>query len=91
MEKYRKVTRQAPTLLKRVSDEALAGNTLTEDWALLLGSVFTNHSVSGKSKRYSSDIRQHFIDLEKCRVRKYPISDLIPAKMTLGQWLGKHS
>jgi len=77
--------------VKRVSEQALAGNTLTEDWALLLGSVFTNHNVSGKSKRFGSDIRQHFIELEKHRARKYPVSDLIPAKTTLGQWLGKQS
>jgi hypothetical protein len=77
--------------VKRVSDAALTGNTLAEDWALLIGSVFTSHSVSGKSKKYSADIRQHFIDLEKRKAHKYPVSDLIPAKLTLGQWLGKQS
>lgn len=75
--------------VKRVSDQALVGNTLTEDWQLLLGSVFTSHSVSGKSKRYSNDIRQHFIDLEKRKARKYPLSDLVPARITVGEWLGK--
>lgn len=77
--------------VKRVSDLALAGYTLTEDWQLLLGSVFTNHSVSGKSKKYTSDIRQHFVDLDKRKARKYPLGDLVPARTTLGQWLGKTS
>jgi hypothetical protein len=76
--------------VKRVSAEALASNHLTEDWQLLLGTVFTSHSVSGKSKRFSSDIRQHFIALEKQKARKYPLSDLVPARVTLGEWLGKN-
>ena len=77
--------------VKRVSDQALAGNSLSEDWQRLLGSMFSSHSVGGKSKRYNADIRQHFIDLEKRKARKYPVSDLIPARTTLGQWLGKTS
>lgn len=75
--------------VKRVSAESLTGNTLTEDWQLLLGSIFTNHSVSSKSKRYPDDVRKHFIDLERRKARKYPVSDLIPARITLGEWLGK--
>ena len=73
--------------VKRASPEALAGNTLSEDWQLLLGSVFTSHSVHGKSKRYPNDIRQHFIDLEKRKARKYPVSDLIAVKATFRQLL----
>ena len=49
------------------------------------------YSVGGKSKRHNSDIRQHYIDLEKRKARKYPVSDLIPARTTIGQWLGKTS
>jgi hypothetical protein len=77
--------------VKRVSDQALAGYVLTEDWQLLLGSVFTSHSVSGKSKQYSADIRQHFIALDKRKAHKYPLGDLVAARTTLGQWLGKTS
>ncbi len=75
--------------VKRVSAEGLAGNTLTEDWQLLLGSIFTNHSVSGKSKRHPQDVRRQLIDLEKRKVRKYPVGYLVPARTTLGEWLGK--
>jgi hypothetical protein len=77
--------------VRRVSDQALASYTLTEDWQLLLGSVFTNHGVNGKSKRYSNDIRQQWIDLDKRKARKYPLGDLVAARTTLGQWLGKSS
>lgn len=77
--------------VRRVLAQALQGNTLDEDWRLLLGSVFTNHSVSGKSKRHPDDIRQHLIALEKRKARKYAVTDLIPAKVTLEEWLGKTS
>lgn len=73
--------------VRKVSSEALLQNRLDEDWKLLLGSTFTNHSVGGKSKRHHDDIRQQFIALEKRKARKYPVSDLIPVKLTLGQWL----
>jgi hypothetical protein len=75
--------------VKRVSAASLASSSLEEDWKLLLGSVFTSHSVGGKSKRYHDDIRQHFIALEQRKARKYPVSDLMPAKFTLAQWLEK--
>ena len=73
--------------VRKSSAEALAGNRLDEDWKLLLGSVFTSHSVSGKSKRFPNDVRQHFIDLEKRKARKYPVSDLIAVKATFGHLL----
>ncbi len=73
--------------VKRVSDEALAGSRLDEDWKLLLGSTFTNHSVSGKSKSHPNDVRQKLIDMEKRKARKYPRSDLIPLKVTFGDLL----
>ena len=56
--------------VRKSSAEALAGNRLDEDWKLLLGSVFTSHSVHGKSKRFPNDVRQHFINLEKRKARK---------------------
>lgn len=77
--------------VKRVSDQALMGYTLAEDWKLLLGSVFTSHSVSGKSKQYSADIRQQFIALDKRKARKYPLGDLVAVRTTIGHWLGKTS
>jgi hypothetical protein len=69
------------------SAETLASNTLEEDWRLLLGSRFSNHSVYGKSKRYKDDIRRHLIALNDRKARKYPLSDLITAHTTLGALL----
>ncbi len=75
--------------VRKVSRESLLQNRLDEDWKLLLGSVFTNHSVGGKSKLYRDDIRKQFVALEKRKARKYPVSDLMATKLTFGQWLEK--
>ena len=74
--------------VKTVSDEALSGSSLAEDWQRLLGTRFGDHSVSGKSKQFPRDIRQMFIDMEKRNARVYRKSDLISAKKTLAQVLG---
>lgn len=74
--------------VQRVSDEALSGASLTEDWQQLLGSSFGSHAVSGKSRSHQDDIRQKFIALEAKKARRYPISDLIPARKTLMQAIG---
>ena len=74
--------------VQRVSDEALSDASLTEDWQQLLGSSFGNHAVSGKSRSHQDDIRQKFIALEAKKARRYPISDLIPARKTLAQAIG---
>lgn len=60
---------------------------LAEDWRLLLGSAFGNHSLNGKSIRYPSDIRQHLLALQDKRI--YPKRDLVATKKTLGQVLEK--
>ncbi len=73
--------------VKKVSPEALAGNDLTEDWRLLLGSLFTNHSAQNKSRSHPQDIRQKLIALEQRNARSYPIRDLVPADLTLAQVL----
>lgn len=77
--------------VQRVSDAALSGASLTEDWAMLLGSPFGDHACSGKSKSHRSDIRQKLIELETNGARRYPTSDLIPANKTLAQVLGDKS
>ena len=77
--------------VQRVSDTALSGASLTEDWAMLLGSPFGDHACSGKSKSHRSDIRQKLIELETNGARRYPTSDLIPANKTLAQVLGDKS
>jgi len=81
------VTRQTPTLLKKVSPEALAGSNLAEDWRMLLGSIFTNHSVHGKSQSHPQDIRQKFVELEQRQARVYPTRDLTKLTMTLADVL----
>jgi len=75
--------------VKRVSDTALTGTTLKDDWAMLLGSPFGDHACSGKSKAHPSDIRKQLIELEGKKARIYPKRDLIPVKKTLGQVLGE--
>lgn len=77
--------------VQRVSDTALSGASLTEDWSMLLGSPFGDHACSGKSKSHRSDIRQKLIELENNSARRYPTSDLIPAKKSLAQVLGDKS
>lgn len=74
--------------VQRVSDTALIGAALAEDWSMLLGSPFGDHACSGKSKSHPRDIRQKLIELEQKSSRRYPVSDLIPAKKTLAQVLG---
>jgi hypothetical protein len=74
--------------VKRVSDEALAGTNLKDDWTMLLGSPFGDHACSGKSKAHPSDIRQMLIALEGRKARVYPKPDLLPVKKTLAQVLG---
>ena len=71
-----------------VSEAALAGASLVEDWTRLLGSRFGDHGVSGKSKACRDDIRRQWIALEQRNARVYPKSDLIEARKTLGQVLG---
>ena len=71
--------------VQRVSDTALKGTTLADDWTMLLGSSFGDHAVGGKSKREPHDIRKLLIALESKRATRYPIGDLVPVKKTLGQ------
>jgi hypothetical protein len=65
------------------------GNTLTEDWARPLGTVFTNHSVSGKSRNHPSNIRGKLIELEAKKARTYPLCDLIRTDITLSKVIAK--
>lgn len=52
-------------------------------WQPLLGSPFGNHAVWGKSRRFPTDIRQHWLDLAQARRRVYPLRDLMPTSLTL--------
>ena len=71
--------------VQRVSDIALKGTTLADDWTMLLGSSFGDHAVGGKSKREPHDIRRLLIALEDKRATRYPTGDLVPVKKTLGE------
>ncbi len=77
--------------VSRVSDAALGGALLAEDWDILLGSSFGDHAVSGKSRSHKDDIRQKLIELEAKKARRYPTADLIPARKTLAQVIGDAS
>lgn len=67
------------------------GSDLSEVWNRLLGSSFGSHAVTGKSKRQPNDIRQHLLDLNTRKVRRYPVGDLVSARQTLAQVLGDPS
>lgn len=77
--------------VKKVSPGALAGMDLKEDWQSLLGSLFTNHNCSGKSKSQPQDIRKKLVELEQLKRRKYPVDDLVELEWTLAQVLEKVS
>ena len=55
----------------------------TQLWEPLLGSAFGNHAVSGKSRQFPSDIRQHWLHLAQSARRVYPLRDLMPTPFTL--------
>lgn len=71
-----------------VSEAALKGSSLADDWAVFLGSRFGDHGCNGKSRSHPQDIRQKLIQLEQRKARVYPKSDLIPTGRTLAQALG---
>lgn len=75
--------------VRLVSEQALLGCTLAEDWLVLLGSPFGDHSVSGKSHSHPYDIRQLLIALEQRKARVYPKRDLIPVNKTLEEVVGE--
>ena len=77
--------------VERVSDTALAGVSLAEGWAQLLGSPFGSHACGGKSKAHRDDVRKQLVALEAAGKKRYPTSDLIAAKRTLADALAVRS
>lgn len=61
---------------------------LHDDWQALLGTPFGNHSVAGKSRQHSDDIRHHLLSLAERGSRTYPKRDLVATGKTLAQQLG---
>ena len=72
----------------KVKSQVLAGNSLTEDWAQLLGTSFGNHSVHGKCVSQPQDVRRLYIEMEKRRARAYPKRELVAERRSLGSILG---
>ena len=75
--------------VKKVSEASLADSSLNEDWQQFLGSLFTNHSVSGKSKRFPRDVREQLLSLESRKARVYPKRDLVKVDFKLADILRK--
>jgi hypothetical protein len=75
--------------VKKVSQASLSGSDLAEDWRQFLGSLFTNHSVSDKSKRYPRDVREQLLRLEARKARGYPMGDLVKLDSKLSDILRK--
>lgn len=75
--------------VSKVSETALAGSDLSEDWGLFLGSTFTAHSVQGKSRSEPQDIRKKLAALDARKARVYPKRDLVPYKARFGEVLHK--
>ncbi len=73
--------------VSRVSETALAGTDLAEDWRYFLGSTFTAHSVHGKSQSEPHDVRKKLAALESRKARVYPKRDLVSAQRTLAEVL----
>lgn len=71
-----------------VDMEQLQSNDLSSGWDRLLGSPFGSHLVMRKSKRYSSDIRKLWSELETNSIRRYPIGDLVSSDLELSKVLG---
>jgi PRTRC genetic system protein B len=67
------------------------GTSLAADWKLLLGTAFGTHSVGGKSKLHSQDVRQMLLYLAQEKKRTYPKRDLIEVHKTLRDVIGKES
>lgn len=61
------------------------GMNLQAIWQALLGSAFGTHAVTGKSRQFNHDIRQHLLQLAQAHKRVYPVSDLVPVKKDLRQ------
>jgi PRTRC genetic system protein B len=52
-------------------------------WQIFQASIFSDHSVGGKSKKYGTDIRDLWAHLNKRKARHYPIEDLVQNYTTL--------
>lgn len=77
--------------VQQVSGTALQQPHLAEDWKVLLGTKFNNHSTGHKSRHYPMDIRQRYFELEKRQARVWAKSDLVSARITLAKVLGEET
>jgi PRTRC genetic system protein B len=56
-------------------------------WDAFWGSAFSSHQVSGKSKRHPGDVRLLLLELDGRK--RFPLDDLLPASLTLAEWLAE--
>lgn len=61
----------------------------TVPWDAFWGSAFSGHQASGKSHKYPEDVRLLLLELD--RQADFPMDDLEPAGLTLGEWLARMS
>jgi PRTRC genetic system protein B len=54
-------------------------------WNAFWGSAFSSHQVSGRSRRHPEDVRLLLLELDGQQY--FPTSDLVPAGLTLAEWL----
>jgi hypothetical protein len=55
---------------------------MTEDWNMLLGSGFNDHSTGYKSKQYEDDVRKMLRQVAVSGTKRYPLDDLCEATRT---------
>jgi PRTRC genetic system protein B len=54
-------------------------------WDAFWGSAFSSHQVSGRSRRQPEDVRLLLLELDG--QEHFPTADLVPARLTLAEWL----
>lgn len=77
------------TVAKPSKEQMQASVRLDEDFKLLLGSRFGSHTVGGVSKSHPEDVRLQHAALERRKARRYPMNDLVEAKVTFGDLLDR--
>jgi PRTRC genetic system protein B len=69
-----------------------SARTIEEAWRIFLASLFTNHSVNGKSRKHPDDVRKQLLRLAETKRRRYPSDDLVSLNRTANmviEWMVK--
>ncbi|MCB2160591.1 prokaryotic E2 ligase family D protein [bacterium] len=59
--------------------------SMQANFDIYFSSIFSGHTVSGKSKKHPADVRELLADLDG--QSSFPMEELIPAEMTLGEFM----